>query len=571
MEEKGLELRNVEGLAVLPEAAFDLTTFEHAWQFLVVKYTARNEDSYGATLHPQTDPHSSCLTVAGMGRSAKKIPRFPPPHSEKGLIIIGTDSLGDTLAYLERASEAADSWLVHLRSYQPAFPPNNVRLEASTVEDGAKALLEAVQCLAAGTVADLIGDTFEVLYFTEEASAARTPHVTIGDRIQAVGPGPLRAVFGRALQIMVEDETHWMKTSDDCYYTPVIPGMPTVASELTYFKSCGIMLRLAFLWKQNVIPISPMLLALLIGGPEAALDRSFLAAVAPELASRLATWPPPRVPSSTNPQRLVYDVSLGQDPMNLVMEFVANTQIAHIRSLSIDAAEELTKIISSGLLFQTREMRHPIFDALQEGLNCRNLERVHMGSQVTSTLLDTFDGRPVPQIIAGLCANRRIVNYAALIPMLEHQVLVDGSEPGFDSSLAYNELSTRWMQALQRYLSGTGHPNHSMFTQTPDDSNHFLSARASLSPQAEAFRPTLFMQAISDSVYLPQGSSNGDKIHINFDVCFHTCSLTMDVLISEGVASLLEDELPSDNLITTQFDVYIHALLLNAQEEYNAV
>lgn len=89
MEAKGLELRNVEGVSVLPEATFDLTTFNHAWQFLCVKYTGRNEEAYGAAFHEQRDPHSSCVTIAEVTRSVRKIPRFPPPNAEKGLIVIG--------------------------------------------------------------------------------------------------------------------------------------------------------------------------------------------------------------------------------------------------------------------------------------------------------------------------------------------------------------------------------------------------------------------------------------------------------------------------------------------------
>lgn len=88
MEAKGLELREVEGLAVLPEAVLDVRTFDHAWKFMTPTYAPR-KGSEGAILHSQMDPHSSRVTVNDMNRMAKRIATPAPPNADKAIIIVG--------------------------------------------------------------------------------------------------------------------------------------------------------------------------------------------------------------------------------------------------------------------------------------------------------------------------------------------------------------------------------------------------------------------------------------------------------------------------------------------------
>ncbi|KAJ2995317.1 hypothetical protein NUW54_g7408 [Trametes sanguinea] len=421
------------------------------------------------------------------------------------------------------------------------------------------------------------------MHFTETAIACRSPSFTVGE---AVGPGPVRAVFVRAMQFMVQDSDHWMKTSDEQYYTPVIPGTPVSAADLEYFRGCGVMLRMALFWQQDIVPVLPMLLALLVGGLEAAMDRNFLAAVAPELAQRLATWPPPRLPSPTS-GRLEYQLQLGQDPMNMIMEFIPNTQIAHIRRLSVADAEGMMLRLASELLFHTQDVEHAIFAALREGLDQKNLRREMLdGRTRTGSLLEclqTFRDVSVPQVVAGLCCNRRISSYAVLIPMLKHSMGISPNDREFHEQLDYSRLADRWMQALARYLSGTGHPNDEAFAHLQQTDSDQEISPASL---GEAFRPTLFMQAISDSPFIPRNRSGGEaEIEIRFvssitdqdfavghaAVWFHTCTLTMDVVLDEEVAAMLDEHMPEDPSVTTRFDVYIHASLLGAFKDYNTV
>ncbi|KAL7278897.1 hypothetical protein ACG7TL_006728 [Trametes sanguinea] len=421
-------------------------------------------------------------------------------------------SLASIANYLEHSRETMKQWRLALRSLLRSTSELKVVLvKATTVDEGAKALLEASLRLASGSgPADYITDAAEVIDFSDNTIACRYPDITIGE---AIGPGPVRAVFGRITQILAEDAQHWMKTSDDEYYTPVIPGTPVSHEDLVYFKSAGIVIRMALFWGQDLLPISPMLLALLIGGLNAATDTEFLAVAAPELAGRLATWPPPRTTiTSDNQEREVYDVQNGRDPMNMIMEFVPNTQVHHIRSLTATGVAELTPHLASALLFHTQDINHPIFEALKDGLNyrARGLQEHAQGegSSRHETLLETFEGFSVPEVVAGLCLNRRITSYADLIPLLKPTVAIQEGDPAFSYGINYQVLAERWMAALKRYLSGTGHPDHDLFSQMQADSSN--AAIESAAAAGENYRSTLFLQAISDSPFIPRGRMGDD-------------------------------------------------------------
>ncbi|KAI0349951.1 hypothetical protein OH77DRAFT_1593900 [Trametes cingulata] len=435
--------------------------------------------------------------------------------------------------------------------------------------------------LAKGHLADNITDEVDVLDFT--AGALRfMPSFTIGS---AVGPGPLRAVFGRAIKLMVSDEGYWIKTSDDQFYTPLVPGTPLTDDDIKYWKGCGVMLRIALLWNQNILPVSPLLLALLLGGLDAATDSSLLQCITPELAARLETWPPPLI-TCPNTGEMVYDVQLGRDPMNLIMQFIPNTQISRIRRLSQANSEALTMPLTTGLLFQTQEIKtdalHPIFEAMRDGLDDKGLTKWESTDDednsavlIESTLIQTFQeaGVTIPLVVAGLTSSRRVMSYASLIPLLKSKCRIREYHFGFNPELHYEELVERWMGWLIRYLSGSGPPDHESFN-SGDRENDALAD--------SVLRPTLFLRAISGSEYLPD---EDQPLTVNFvaslanddlpdavtpDVWFHTCSLTMDVPLNQHVAGLVDQVMPENHTSTTPFDLYIHALLLHSKE-YNTL
>lgn len=48
------------------------------------------------------------------------------------------------------------------------------------------------------------------------------------------------------------------------------------------------------------------------------------------------------------------------------------------------------------------------------------------------------------------------------------------------------------------------------------------------------------------------------------NVWFHTCSFVMDVVIDASMARMLPQDPPTDAATVTDFDVYIHKLLMHA-------
>lgn len=91
------------------------------------------------------------------------------------------------------------------------------------------------------------------------------------------------------------------------------------------FRAYGVVMRLLLVWKQSFLPFSPSLLMFMVNGFKAATDIKFLQAVAPEMAQRLATWPPPLETGPSGEQKRA--IVLGQDPMNLVLQTIGDIQV----------------------------------------------------------------------------------------------------------------------------------------------------------------------------------------------------------------------------------------------------
>ncbi|KAJ8462922.1 hypothetical protein ONZ51_g10588 [Trametes cubensis] len=392
---------------------------------------------------------------------------------------------------------------------------------------------------------------------------------------------------------MLEDSAHWMKTSDDLFYTPVIPVTLINPADDHFFHACGILLRMALFWGQDILPVSPMLIALLLEDFDAAIDKSFLQAVTPDMAARFATWPPRRVPvAGSATGQTMFDVNIREDPMSLILEHVPATQVSHIRVVSEESTDYMTKVIAAAVFFHTNlnEVQecslNAIYKALRKGLDQQGLQqrqRTRTRSEEEEppkwSLLQTFEDFSVSRFVAGLCANRRVMSYADVLPLLRKEILVSPMELEYNSALNYEEVSDRWMQAFKRYLSGVGHPDHETFQ------DEALGRLAESPKGADTLRAELFLRAISDSSYLPKDmepSADGEEggIEVRFmtaipgrgpedvtsdhlHIFFHTCFTSMDVALNQQMVELLEF-VPEDIKITTPFDVYMHAVLLTA-------
>jgi hypothetical protein len=127
-------------------------------------------------------------------------------------------------------------------------------------------------------------------------------------------------------QLVVQNNRHWMETGDGLFTPLILPFAPT-DNDLIFFQAYGLIIRTALLWRMEVLPFSPILILFLIDGFHSATDITFTNAVAPEMTARLATWPPPLTSGSTRTPYL--DIIVGQDPMNLIVEYIPNIQVCH--------------------------------------------------------------------------------------------------------------------------------------------------------------------------------------------------------------------------------------------------
>ncbi|TFK79326.1 hypothetical protein K466DRAFT_606228 [Polyporus arcularius HHB13444] len=483
-----------------------------------------------------------------------------------------TPSLVATMEYTQSSVAALTAWRNRLNRLRPSVI-HSMLISADTIQSGAAAIWSMAGALAAGSwsLPDMEG--CRIYYFRAETVLQDEPRASVGDA--AVGPGPLRGMFRHAMRTMVKNGRYWIKTSCDDFYTPLISGLHLSSEDLKYFNTCGVMVRLALLWSQDILPVSPLFLALVLDSWAEATNNLFVHSVAPGLASRLATWPPPRVPRASNPEELEYDVRPGQDPMNMVAEIVPNVQPSHVRHLPLDQVENVTDQLTAGLLFHSynhnSNNHEEIIQAFHSGLDCLVKEAPPV------RLVQTFGTASIAKILTGLSASRQVHSPTPLIPLLQPKLLTGEGAGPLDPDLDYEVLMKRWMASFTRYLYGRGHPQHDALSITAED-----DPRADVLD--EGFRATLFLTAVTESPYIPEDSDD-NSIELNFRTRFtgpdsnigaaaaagiwaHTCSRTLDILLDAQVANLLPAELPLDPSITTDFDVYIHAALLRT-EEYN--
>ncbi|RDX43189.1 hypothetical protein OH76DRAFT_1422087 [Lentinus brumalis] len=307
-----------------------------------------------------------------------------------------TPSLVATMEYMQSSVAALTTWRNRLNRLRPSVI-HSMLISADTIQSGAAAIWSMAGALAAGSwsLPDMEG--CRIYNFRAETVLQDEPRTSVGNA--AVGPGPLRGMFRHAMRTMVKNGRYWIKTSCDDFYTPLISGLHLSSEDLKYFNTCGAM---------DILPVSPLFLALVLDSWAEATNNLFVHSVAPGLASRLATWPPPRVPRASNPEELEYDVRPGQDPMNMVVEIVPNIQ--------------------------------------------------------------TFGTASIAKILTGLSASRQVHSPTPLIPLLQPKLLMAGEGAGpLDPDLDYEVLMKRWMASFTRYLYGRGHPQHDALSITAED------------------------------------------------------------------------------------------------------
>jgi hypothetical protein len=198
----------------------------------------------------------------------------------------------------------------------------------------------------------------------------------------------MRSFWSALLRHVVEETGDWIAISGDIF-TPNLVDLPSSPAQHAIFKAYGLIIQLTLLHGLNLLPISPFIVLFLLHGFKTATNHHFISAIAPELADRLATWP--TQPTINSSGRFPINLVPGQDPMNLIYEFIPNLQVCYVisipifchdptiqasvmRTLSVDALEAIREKLYCGVIFQSQGMldshrQHPLLLALKEGFN----------------------------------------------------------------------------------------------------------------------------------------------------------------------------------------------------------
>jgi hypothetical protein len=107
-------------------------------------------------------------------------------------------------------------------------------------------------------------------------------------------------------------------------YTPLVLPFPPDDKDLAAYKAYGAIISLGIIWGQHHLPLSPFFLLYLVHGFDAITDLSLIRTIAPDMGQRLSTWPPPHIMVAGQPE---LQLTLGHDPMNLIIEHVSHIQV----------------------------------------------------------------------------------------------------------------------------------------------------------------------------------------------------------------------------------------------------
>lgn len=108
---------------------------------------------------------------------------------------------------------------------------------------------------------------------------------------QSVGPGPVRAVYERALKILTDERSMWKPHCNGTVTWNVRP-IPTTPLRLAKACTAGTLIALGLLWYGMTFhPISFWLVGLCVSTFDELKDLSFIKSIDEELAATLSAWP----------------------------------------------------------------------------------------------------------------------------------------------------------------------------------------------------------------------------------------------------------------------------------------
>jgi hypothetical protein len=102
------------------------------------------------------------------------------------------------------------------------------------------------------------------------------------------------------IQNMIRDERYWRLGLDEGYFS-LAPRLESSSARQVQIKAYASLIMVAIFHGVSPDPISPFLLASVLGGKRILQDREFMAAVAPSTAVHFSEWPSDDSPVPSSP------------------------------------------------------------------------------------------------------------------------------------------------------------------------------------------------------------------------------------------------------------------------------
>ncbi|PPQ89894.1 hypothetical protein CVT25_004816 [Psilocybe cyanescens] len=407
-------------------------------------------------------------------------------------------------------------------------------IRSPSIEAASEALIHHLKHLVIGTPIpeDLCPHTV-VRNVTE---AAMSHSYFQADINGAPGDGPRRQLWSHLMSTLLADWKHFVKMPEDNFYTPSLVPAPADFAHAT--------------------------------------TSDFVKAVAPQAAKRLASWPPKAIgPPNEDGTLPALALDSTMDPMSLIIELVPGVTADHIHDMSLQNQLELLPSINAGLLFahQTQDVetsylshRHPIFEAVTLGINYPFFSEVEIvGESQPAKLIDIFrTNLDILTLLETMYKDRIVVNSMDLLPYITWADVEPRDDDPAEDLSEYFARQSRFLELLRHYLRGKGHPQGAVGVSPQE----FWDSR-----EDAALRPTLFLEAVTSSQFLPLAHL---RIIIQFrrllvpataqasGANFHTCFRTVEFLVGDAFAALAQMSNPvTPPAAFAAFDVWMHSLL----------
>ncbi|KAJ8690698.1 hypothetical protein PTI98_012104 [Pleurotus ostreatus] len=374
---------------------------------------------------------------------------------------------------------------------------------------------------------------------------------------EGIGSGPERAVLSRAIEIASSDVAYWQRgVGHSSLYQSMLlfPSTDGIQTRHTTFSTHGF---LCFIHMLNIpaapFPVHPLLLHLAIDGRMAfTIDLPFLQEIDEDLVKTLRPWTTwdrcssqPLHGQSTELHGLL---SACEIPTNCLTDNMGDSEL-----------DGIERSLLCYLLFGSKDVsHHPDYLAFCNGFNLQISDDL--------SVLDTFVWSS-----KGLLAylyNRRLDSPDTLFKHLE---LGRQTCLGSHTTATTNQcdIGKRFMDHLQRYISGVGHVEHH-WTRP-----FLVETDVAAKKHDLLLRSRLLLATLTGSNKIPTADNWSltfnmsyqpfvDILHIKMPplMRIHACFLSADVIVDSSLRKILLDPLPSNPRQATAFDAWLHLQLI---------